>query len=35
MAPLRQAEDAVRVDTTQLDFDASLDALEKLIKEKL
>lgn len=35
VAPLRQAEDAVRVDTTQLDFDASLDALEKLIKEKL
>ena len=35
VAPLRQAEDAVLVDTTHLDFAASLDTLEKLIKEKL
>ena len=35
VAPLRQAEDAVLVDTTHLDFEASLDTLENIIKEKL
>lgn len=35
VAPLRQAEDAVLVDTTHLDFAASLDTLENIIKEKL
>lgn len=35
VAPLRQAEDAILVDTTHLDFAASLDTLENIIKEKL
>ena len=35
VAPLRQAEDAELVDTTHLDFAASLDTLENIIKEKL
>ena len=34
-APLRRAEDAVEVDTTQLDFQGSLDALLRVIGEKL
>lgn len=34
-APLRRAEDAVEVDTTQLDFQRSLDALLRVIGEKL
>ena len=34
-APLRCADDAVRVDTSALDFDASREALLKIIREKL
>lgn len=34
VAPLRQAEDAVLLDTTELDFRQSEDALLKIIKEK-
>ena len=34
-APLRCAEDAVRVDTSALDFDASREALLRIIREKL
>ena len=34
-APLRRAEDAVEVDTTQLDFQGSLNALLQVIGEKL
>lgn len=34
-APLRRAEDAVEVDTTRLDFQGSLDALLRVIGEKL
>ena len=34
-APLRQAEDAVLVDTTQLDLEQSLQAILKIIREKL
>lgn len=34
-APLRRAGDAVEVDTTQLDFQESLDALLRVIEEKL
>ena len=34
-SPLRQAEDAVLLDTTALDFDQSRQALVKLIKEKI
>ena len=33
-APLRPAEDAVRLDTTQLDFDESCAAVESLIRER-
>jgi cytidylate kinase len=33
-APLRQAEDAVLVDTTDIDFDESCAAVEKLIRER-
>ena len=33
-APLRPAEDAVRLDTTQLDFDESCVAVESLIRER-
>ena len=33
-APLRQAEDAVLVDTTHLSFDGSLQAVEALIRER-
>ena len=34
-APLRQAEDAVAVDTTEYDLEESLDLLLKLVKETL
>lgn len=34
-APLRRAEDAVLVDTSDIDFDASLALLESVIEEKL
>ena len=34
-APLRQAEDAVRADTTQLDLEQSLDLLISIAKERL
>lgn len=34
-APLRQAEDAVTVDTTRYDFQASLELLLELVKEKI
>lgn len=34
-APLRQAEDAVVVDTTELNFQESLEALERVVKEKI
>ena len=35
IAPLRRAEDAVLVDTTQLNLEQSLEALETLVKERL
>ena len=35
IAPLRQAEDAVRLDTTELDFEESAAALLALVREKL
>ncbi len=35
IAPLRQAEDAVLVDTSELDFEQSFEALCKVIEEKL
>lgn len=35
IAPLRQAEDAVRLDTSALDFDASREAMLQLIREKI
>ena len=35
IAPLRQAEDAVLVDTSELDFDGSVDAVCAVIREKL
>ncbi|MBQ9347161.1 MAG: (d)CMP kinase [Oscillibacter sp.] len=35
IAPLRQAEDAVLLDTTNLNFQESLDALEKLMRERM
>ncbi len=35
IAPLREAEDAVRLDTSKLNFDESEQALLKLIQEKL
>jgi len=34
-APLRQAEDAVRVDTSDLDFESSLALLRQVIREQL
>lgn len=33
-APLRQAEDAVLLDSTHLDFDGTLQAVEALIRER-
>ena len=33
-APLRQAEDAVLLDTTELNFEESREALLKLIRER-
>lgn len=33
-APLRQAEDAVLIDTSELDFDQSFEALKKVIQER-
>lgn len=35
IAPLRQAEDAVLLDTTQLNLEQSLQALLSIIKEKI
>ena len=35
IAPLRQAEDAVLIDTTNLDLDQSLEAILSAIKEKI
>ncbi len=35
VAPLRPAKDAVLVDTTALDFDRSLEALEQIIRERV
>ena len=35
VAPLRQAEDAVRLDTTHLDLKGSLEALIKLVRERI
>lgn len=35
IAPLRQAPDAVLVDTTQLDLEASIDRVQQIIKERL
>jgi cytidylate kinase len=35
IAPLRQAEDAVLLDTTQLNLEESLQAMLSLIKEKI
>ena len=34
VAPLRQAEDAVLLDTTELDFQESAEALLKIIRER-
>jgi len=34
IAPLKQAEDAVLVDTTELDFDQSFEALCRVIRER-
>ncbi len=34
VAPLKQAQDAVLVDTTQLGFDEAVDAVSKIIREK-
>ncbi|MEG1126282.1 MAG: cytidylate kinase, partial [Oscillospiraceae bacterium] len=34
-APLKQADDAVLVDTTNLDFNASFDALLSVINAKI
>ena len=33
-APLRQAEDAVLVDTSELNFDQSFEALKKVIQDR-
>ena len=33
-APLKQAEDAVLLDTSELDFEQSLAAMKKIIAEK-
>lgn len=35
IAPLRQAEDALRLDTTELNFEESLQALLSLVKERM
>ncbi len=35
VAPLRQAEDAVLVDTTELDFDQSFALLSRIIRERM
>ena len=35
VAPLRQAEDAVLLDTTQLDYNGSVAAVLAIIKEKI
>jgi len=35
IAPLREAEDAVRLDTSNLDFEGSRKALLALIRERL
>ncbi len=35
VAPLRQAEDAVRVDTTELDFDQSFELLCSIIRQRM
>ena len=35
IAPLRQAPDAVLVDTTQLDLEASIDRVQQIIAEHL
>ena len=34
-APLKQAEDAVLLDTSDLNFEQSLDAMKKIIAEKI
>ena len=34
-APLKQAEDAVLLDTSDLDFEQSLAAMKKIIAEKI
>ncbi len=34
-APLKQAEDAVLLDTSELDFEQSLAAMKKIIAEKV
>ena len=34
-APLKQAEDAVLLDTSDLNFEQSLDAMKKIIAEKV
>lgn len=35
IAPLRQAEDAIRIDTSEIDFDQSFELLERTIREHL
>ena len=35
VAPLRQAEDAVQLDTTHLDLKGSLEALINLVRERI
>ena len=34
-APLKQAEDAVLLDTSELDFEQSLDAMKQIIAQKI
>ena len=34
-APLKQAEDAVLLDTSELDFEQSLDAMKQIIAKKI
>ena len=35
IAPLRQAEDAIRIDTSEIDFDQSFELLKRTIREHL
>ena len=35
IAPLKQAEDAVLVDTSELDLEQSIDAIKRIVEEKV